>query len=65
MVYRKFRVYLREKQLRKESKERRQRAASAAFEQEQKVRALRNGAAPSLRNGHANERQPRQIEPAE
>src|SRR4029077_5294514 len=46
MAYRKFRAYLREKQLRKEGKERRQRAASAASEQR---RAVRNGAAPKSR----------------
>lgn len=49
MAYKKFRAYLREKQLRKERKERRQRTASAASEQEQKVRAVRNGAAPKSR----------------
>ena len=47
-AYKKFKTYLHEKQLRKERKERRQRDASA-FEQEQKVRAVRNGAAPKAR----------------
>jgi len=46
LAYKKFRTYLHEKQLRKERKERRQRDASAS-EQEQKVRAVRNGAAKS------------------
>src|SRR6266480_3919697 len=45
LAYKKYKTYLHEKQLRKE---RRQRAASA-FEQEQKVRAVRNGAAPKTR----------------
>src|SRR6516165_11313255 len=49
LAYKKYKTYLREKQLRKERKERRQRAASAASEQEQKVRAVRNGAAPKSR----------------
>src|SRR5207244_11739553 len=44
----KYKTYLHEKQLRKERKERRQRAASAS-EQEQKARAVRNGAAPKSR----------------
>jgi hypothetical protein len=44
-AYKKFRTYLSEKKLRKE---RRQRAA-AASEQKQKVRAVRNGAAPKAR----------------
>src|SRR6478752_7847317 len=48
MAYRKFRAYLRETQLRKERKERRRRDASAS-EQEQKVRAVRNGAASKSR----------------
>src|SRR2546429_7540778 len=47
-AYKKFKNYLHEKQLRKERKERRQRAA-AAFEQEQKARAICNGAAPKSR----------------
>jgi hypothetical protein len=47
-AYRKFRTYLSEKKLRKERKERRERAASAS-EQEHKVRAVRNGAAPKAR----------------
>jgi hypothetical protein len=50
-AYKKFKAYLREKQLRKERKERkerRQRAVSAS-EQEQKVRAIRNGAASRSR----------------
>ena len=51
-AYKKFKTYLHEKQLRKERKERRQRDA-AASEQEQKVRAARNGGAV---NSHANER---------
>ena len=42
LVYKKFKTYLHEKQLRKE---RRQRDA-AASERKQKVRAVRNGAAP-------------------
>lgn len=46
LAYKKYKTYLHEKQLRKERKERRQRAASAASEQEQKVCAVRNGAAP-------------------
>src|SRR6266404_2912240 len=45
LAYKKFKTYLHEKQLRKE---RRQRDA-AASEQEQKVRAVRNGAAPKSR----------------
>src|SRR6266566_1358669 len=44
-AYKKFKTYLHEKQLRKE---RRQRAASAS-QQERKVRAVRNGAAPKSR----------------
>jgi hypothetical protein len=44
LAYKKFKTYLHEKQLRKERKERRQRDASAS-EEEQKVRAVRNGAA--------------------
>jgi hypothetical protein len=48
MAYKKFRAYLRDKQLRKERKERRRRDASAS-EQEQKVRAVRNGAASKSR----------------
>jgi hypothetical protein len=47
-AYKKFKTYLHGKQLRKERKERRQRAASAS-EQGQKVRAVRNGAAPKSR----------------
>ena len=47
-AYKKFKTYLHEKQLRKERKERRQRDA-AASEQEEKVRAVRNGAAPKSR----------------
>ena len=50
LAYKKYKTYLHEKQLRKERKERRQRAASAS-EQEQKVRAVRNGAAPKSRKG--------------
>jgi len=45
LAYKKFKTYLYEKQLRKE---RRQRDA-AASEKEQKVRAVRNGAAPKAR----------------
>ena len=48
LAYKKSKTYLHEKQLRKERKERRQRAASAS-EQGQKVRAVRNGAAPKAR----------------
>ena len=48
LAYKKYKTYLHEKQLRKERKERRQRDASAS-EQEQKVRAVRNGAAPKSR----------------
>ena len=47
-AYKKFKAYLHGKQLRKERKERRQRDASAS-EHEQKVRAVRNGAAPKSR----------------
>src|SRR6266480_2204705 len=43
LAYKKYKTYLHEKQLRKERKERRQRDA-AASEQEQKARAVRNGA---------------------
>ena len=45
LAYKKYKTYLHEKQLRKE---RRQRDATAS-EQEQKVRAVRNGAAPKSR----------------
>jgi hypothetical protein len=45
LAYKKFKTYLRGKQLRKE---RRRRAASAS-EKEQKARAVRNGAAPKSR----------------
>src|SRR6266850_2229165 len=48
LAYKKYKTYLHEKQLRKEGKERRQRDA-AASEQEHKVRAVRNGAAPKSR----------------
>src|SRR5437870_9549970 len=48
LAYKKFKTYLHGKQLRKERKERRQRDA-AASEQEQKSRAVRNGAAPKSR----------------
>jgi len=48
LAYKKYKTYLHEKQLRKERKERRQRDATAS-EQEQKVRAVRNGAAPKSR----------------
>src|SRR6266496_5837325 len=44
----KYKTYLHEKQLRKERKERRKREA-AASEQEQKVRAVRNGAPAKTR----------------
>ena len=46
-AYKKFRTYLSEKKLRKERRERRRRAASAS-EKEQKVAAVRNGAAPKF-----------------
>jgi uncharacterized membrane protein YebE (DUF533 family) len=49
LAYKKYKSYLHEKQLRKEHKQRRQRDA-AASEQEQKARAIRNGAAPKSRN---------------
>ena len=45
LAYKKFKTYLRGKQLRKERKERRQRAASAS----EQPRAVRNGAAPKSR----------------
>jgi hypothetical protein len=48
LAYKKFKAYLDKKHLRKERKERRQRDATAS-EQEQKVRAVRNGAAPKSR----------------
>ena len=48
LAYKKYKTYLHEKQLRKERKARHQRAA-AASEQEQKVRAVRNGAVPKAR----------------
>jgi len=48
LAYKKYKTYLHEKQLRKERKERRQRAASAS-KQQQKVPAVRNGAAPKAR----------------
>ena len=48
LAYKKYKTFLHEKQLRKERKERRQRTA-AASEQEHKVRAVRNGAAPKPR----------------
>jgi hypothetical protein len=44
-AYKKFRTYLSEKKLRKERRAR----AAAASEQKQKVRAVRNGAAPKAR----------------
>ena len=45
LAYKKYKTYLHEKQLRKERKERRKRDRTAvAPEQEQKVRAVRNGA---------------------
>jgi uncharacterized membrane protein YebE (DUF533 family) len=49
LAYKKYKTYLHEKQLRKERKQRGQRDA-AASEQEQKARAIRNGAAPKSRN---------------
>src|SRR5437867_3795920 len=48
LAYKKFRSYLREKELRKGRKERRRREASAS-EHEQKARAVRNGAPPKSR----------------
>ena len=48
LAYKKYKTYLHEKQLRKERKERRRRDASAS-EREQKVSAVRNGAAPKAR----------------
>jgi len=45
-AYKKFKAYLDKKQVRKE---RRQRAASTSEKEEQKVRAVRNGAAPKAR----------------
>jgi hypothetical protein len=48
IAYKKYKTYLHEKQLRKERKERRQPDTSAS-EQEQKARAVRNGAAPKSR----------------
>jgi hypothetical protein len=48
LAYKKYKTYLHEKQLRKERKERRQRAA-AASEQEQRARAVRNGAPAKFR----------------
>jgi hypothetical protein len=48
LAYKKFKAYLHKKQLRKERKERRQRAASASGH-EQKVPAVRKGAAAKAR----------------
>jgi hypothetical protein len=48
LAYKKFKTYLREKQLRKGRKERRQRDASAS-KQEPKVPPVRNGAAAKSR----------------
>ena len=48
LAYKKYKTYLHEKQLRKERKQRHQRDATAS-EQEQKARAIRNGAAPKSR----------------
>ena len=48
LAYKKFKTYLHKKQLRKERKERRQRAASASGH-EQKISAVRNGAASKSR----------------
>src|SRR5438874_8445403 len=65
LAYKKYKTYLHEKQLRKERKERRQRDASAA-EQEQKVRAVRNGAAPkSRKQPRKRKRAATKSEPAE
>ncbi len=50
LAYKKFNAYLHQKQLRKERKERRQRAASASGH-EQKISAGRNGAASKSRKG--------------
>ena len=49
LAYKKYKTYLHEKQLRKERKERRQRDAAASEKEEQKVRAVRNGAVPKAR----------------
>ncbi|SRR6266498_1209881 len=48
-AYKKYKTYLHEKQLRKERKERRQRDAAASEKEEQKVRAVRNGAPAKTR----------------
>jgi uncharacterized membrane protein YebE (DUF533 family) len=48
LAYKKYKTYLHEKQLRKERKEGRQ-SDAAASEQEQRARAIRNGAAPKSR----------------
>lgn len=48
LAYKKYKTYLHEKQVRKERKQRRQRDA-AVSEQEQKARAIRNGAAQKSR----------------
>jgi hypothetical protein len=48
LAYKKFKTYLHKKQLRKERKERRERAASASG-REQKVPAVRKGAASKSR----------------
>ena len=63
-AYKKYKTYLHEKQLRKERKERRQRAA-AASEQEQKVRAVRNGAAPKSRKPPRKRKRAPKSKPAE
>src|SRR5438477_2051547 len=61
LAYKKYKTYLHEKQLRKERKERRQRAA-AASEQEQKARAVRNGAAPKSRKSPRKRKKADEIE---
>jgi hypothetical protein len=49
LAYKKFKTYLHDKQLRKERAERRRGAALSASEQEQKVTAVRKGAASKSR----------------
>jgi hypothetical protein len=51
LAYKKYKTYLHEKQLRKERKERLRRDASASEKKQQKVRAVRNGAARKSRKG--------------
>src|SRR5438094_10645987 len=48
-AYKKYKTYLHEKQLRKEGKERRKRAAAASDKEAQKVRGAGNGAPPKSR----------------